>query len=97
MGVTAGGDGSPIPAFGGWDSRGQGKAEDWKRPFTQAWGLSQVVWKRPLQVGALQDGSGVALGLKGLPWRVQHSLGAAGGWVAYVMNHSEDAPGRIEV
>ena len=45
----------------------------------------------------LEDGSGVALGLKGLPWRVQHSLGAAGGWVAYVMNHSEDAPGRIEV
>ena len=60
-------------------------------------GKSQVVWKRPLQVGALQDGSGVALGLKGLPWRVQHSLGAAGGWVAYGMNHSEDAPGRIEV
>ena len=56
-----------------------------------------MVWKRPLQVGALQDGSGVALGLKGLPWRVQHSLGAAGGWVAYVMNHSEDAPGKIEV
>ena len=38
MGVTAGGDGSPIPGFGGRISRGQGKAEDSKRPFTQAWG-----------------------------------------------------------
>ena len=33
MGVTAGGDSGPISAFGGRNSRGQGRAEDWKRPL----------------------------------------------------------------
>ena len=39
MGVTGGGDGSRIPAFGGRNSRGQGRAESWKRPFCTGTGL----------------------------------------------------------
>ena len=33
MGVRAGGDGCPIPAFGVRNSRAQGRAEDCKRPL----------------------------------------------------------------
>lgn len=97
-----GGEGG-IPVFGGRDSKGQGRAKGWKRPFhtameTAIGGLKKTttgVTLRGWQWGGVGAEGTTEAGTRACRWELQETTKAWRGWGgADLINSPDHAPGR---